>query len=309
VISIIQLVFCAFIIIAWFVSKFPLYYKFAKQQLVQKYGEKALTLFSKLYIIIWQVIILQNEVVCFILNIVFLIIQDYIHGYVGNSLQLLLIINLSVTLKNIIKAITHKWKAFLATVLFIFVVINIFALVAFFYLRHNYKELPDEVCSTLFYCFITHLNLGLRTDGGIGEDFEEIPFNNDTYGKYFSNFFFIMLFFILVWVLLMAIVFGTVIDSFAELMDHMNRIEHDKTSVCFVCGEGKDEEKRGENFKKHVEEIHNTWNYIYYIIGLKFVDIQETNAINSYAIEMIDKKSISWVPAEKDETSASGGHH
>jgi hypothetical protein len=39
------------------------------------------------------------------------------------------------------------------------------------------------------------------------------------------------------------------------------------------------------------------------MIGLKFVDPQETNAINSFVIEQLENKKISWFPSfeEKDE--------
>ena len=33
------------------------------------------------------------------------------------------------------------------------------------------------------------------------------------------------------------------------------------------------------------------------MIGLKFVDPQETNAINSFVIEKIEQKKISWFPS------------
>lgn len=50
---------------------------------------------------------------------------------------------------------------------------------------------------------------------------------------------------------------------------------------------------------------HDIWTYADYIVGLKFVDKQETNAINSYVIEKIEEKSIAWFPAfgsgEKEE--------
>lgn len=130
---------------------------------------------------------------------------------------------------------------------------------------------------------------------------EEMNFEHE-WGKYMGNFIFILLFFIIIIVVLLAIVFGIVIDTFSELKDETNRIENDKKNVCFICGENKDElEKKGVNFHNHRNGIHNTWNYIYYMIGLKFVDPQETNATNSYAIEMVNKKSISWVPAGKIE--------
>ena len=41
------------------------------------------------------------------------------------------------------------------------------------------------------------------------------------------------------------------------------------------------------------------------MIGLKFVDPQETNAVNSFVIEQLEDKKISWFPlfAENDDNS------
>jgi hypothetical protein len=36
------------------------------------------------------------------------------------------------------------------------------------------------------------------------------------------------------------------------------------------------------------------------MIGLKYVDIQETNAINSYVIESLEKKVVGWVPVKNE---------
>ena len=42
--------------------------------------------------------------------------------------------------------------------------------------------------------------------------------------------------------------------------------------------------------------MHNLWTYVDYLIGLKFIDPQETNAINSFVIEKVEEKKISWFP-------------
>lgn len=100
----------------------------------------------------------------------------------------------------------------------------------------------------------------------------------------------------------MSIVFGIVIDNFSELADESQVIENDINNVCFICGVLRSElEKDNKKFNKHIEQDHNIENYIYYIISLKFVDRQESNAINSYVIELLEEKSISWIPAYINE--------
>ena len=62
----------------------------------------------------------------------------------------------------------------------------------------------------------------------------------------------------------------------------------------------KKEEKFLKNIlinEEHINKVHNIWDYVDYMIGLKFVDPQETNAINSFVIEQLEDKKISWFPA------------
>ena len=69
-------------------------------------------------------------------------------------------------------------------------------------------------------------------------------------------------------------------------------------NVCFICnGDRNAIEKKGENFNEHINKVHNMWTYVDYMIGLKFVDPQETNAINSFVTEKIAEKKISWFPS------------
>jgi hypothetical protein len=96
---------------------------------------------------------------------------------------------------------------------------------------------------------------------------------------------------------LFSILFGIVIDTFAELREASQAVEFDMNNICFICGSKKDElEKENVNFYKHIRTDHYIWQYAEYIIGLKYVDPQETNAVNSYVIDMVNKKQISWFP-------------
>ena len=37
---------------------------------------------------------------------------------------------------------------------------------------------PENACESLMYCFLTHMNFGLRTDGGIGEFMKKVSYIN-----------------------------------------------------------------------------------------------------------------------------------
>ena len=105
---------------------------------------------------------------------------------------------------------------------------------------------------------------------------------------------------------MLNVVGGSIIDTFAELREKSQEDLYDMKNVCFICnGTRNDIEKQGEIFDQHIENVHNIWTYIDYMIGLKFVDPQETNAVNSFVIEQLEDKKISWFPlfAENDDNS------
>lgn len=110
------------------------------------------------------------------------------------------------------------------------------------------------------------------------------------------------MFYLVLIVILLNIIFGIIIDTFAELSEEQHEIDHDKHEKCFICGDRKENlEKKSIGFSKHVEIDHSIWNYVDYLITLKYVDPQETNAINSYVIDMVSQKNISWFPSSKKD--------
>ena len=116
-----------------------------------------------------------------------------------------------------------------------------------------------------------------------------------------------MAYFISQTVMLQGMIFGIIIEAFSELRNKEQKIEKDKNEICFICGIDKVScEKNGQKFEDHITKVHNLWTYVDYILGLRFVDIQETNAINSYVMETIEKKELSWFPSFKDNNVEDG---
>ena len=97
------------------------------------------------------------------------------------------------------------------------------------------------------------------------------------------------------------LVFGIIIRAFANLRDVEQKHENDRNNHCFICHVNKNSlEKNRQNFEEHRNKIHFIWNYVDYMITLKFSDVQDLNAINSYASEKLVNKDISWLPTYKD---------
>ena len=60
--------------------------------------------------------------------------------------------------------------------------------------------------------------------------------NDSTVAKYWGRYVFDLSFFIIVIILLLNLLFGIIIDAFADLRDERNMIEEDIREKCFICG-------------------------------------------------------------------------
>ena len=96
--------------------------------------------------------------------------------------------------------------------------------------------------------------------------------------------------------------FSIVIEAFSELRNREIENEKDKNEICFICGVDKATcEKNGQKFDEHTNKEHNLWTYVDFILGLRFIDIQDTNAVNSYVMEKIERKELVWFPMYKEK--------
>ena len=323
-IGIVQTIISYVFIIIWFISKFSLYFTIEKEKYYISHRinkEEKLSIPQYLDIIIIKTLLSRRETINFSWNLLFSTIGicsgRFLFVY---SLQILIIVNIISTLRSITKAIVMRYKQLFTFLMFLVVETYIFSTIAFYLLSkdfvHENEGNQENTCGSLFFCFLSHLEFGLRTDGGIGEYIAKLSFI-DTPGYFMGMFFFQFIFYIITIVIMLAVIGGSVIDTFAELRDKSRKDLNDLNNKCFICHGNRDEiEKGGEVFEDHINKVHNVWDYVDYMIGLKFVDPQETNAINSFVIEQLQDKKISWFPSfgegneeQKDEENVPEGNN
>ena len=80
--------------------------------------------------------------------------------------------------------------------------------------KYDSEVRGENNCITMFQCFVTMMDKGIRFDGGIGEVTEPIHFN-DQREIYLVKFFHDFLFHILVNVIIPFILIGIIVDTFA----------------------------------------------------------------------------------------------
>jgi Ion transport protein len=82
------------------------------------------------------------------------------------------------------------------------------------------------------------ISLGMRSGGGYGDIME--PLNiNDTEGNlvgWYAKWIIELSFFVFLNIISLNIIFGIIIDTFAELRDDETARDKDRENICFVCG-------------------------------------------------------------------------
>ena len=297
------------LILTWIYFRMPLYFRLDKEKYMEdkKLTDKnKLTVWNKLKIAliysIWDRDYVSTLIFEFLISLIGAIME---RGEIIYPILLLPFVNLNSTLKNLISSIKINAKKISLTFLLAVIIMYVFANIAFFYFNSDYSsELEykeDNFCKTLIFCFLTALDSGLRARGGLGDSGARLSFQRRT-SRYVFRLFADVAFFILIVIVMIDMVFGIIVNGFNDLRVKQQMHQLDKENNCFICHiDRATVEKNKKDFREHVEKKHNLWNYVDYMIYLKFADIHNLNAINSYAREKIDNKDISWLPTYKDK--------
>lgn len=115
------------------------------------------------------------------------------------------------------------------------------------------KSGADFSWKTLGTAFWQHIDFGLQNAPAFNGDY--------TPGKYLFD----ITYNILVIVIMVAIITGIIIDTFADLRDTRNEVQDDMDSLCFICSLPREIFERSRiKFSDHTDQDHNPWNYVFY---------------------------------------------
>ena len=94
-------------------------------------------------------------------------------------------------------------------------------------------EPKERACDSLIMCIITTMNHGLRNGGGIG-DVLRSPSSNEP--LFVARVIYDLLFFFVVIIIILNLIFGVIIDTFADLRSEKQQKEEILKNTCFICG-------------------------------------------------------------------------
>jgi len=317
-VQVLIVVLSGFFIVLWFLSKWQCHYSIQKMIYIDNMSneskkgkdnkeiEDKLTFFQKLDISINHALLQKNEINSLIFiticGLIGLCVQNKKYNFLY-SLQLMIVINLAENLKNIRIAIQMRYKQLMATLIFMVLIMYIFSNLNFYFyyekLMFRDGQLVINQCNTIASCLLSVFLYGLRWHGGFGDTMEKPQLLKDT-GYYIGRFFHDLAFFIIIIIFLLNIIFGIIIGTFRDLRINSWKKENDILNKCIICDDDKENiEKQNQSYENHCEVVHNIWSYIYYIILLKGSNPIDLNAVNSYVLENIEKKSIGWIPTKE----------
>ena len=136
------------------------------------------------------------------------------------TLQLLTIVFISDTTLYVVQAITTHFDQLILTFILTIFVMYCYAVLTsemFFDTLSSNGQSPVD-CTHLWDCFLYHINFGIRSGGGIADVTNSVS-PIDQPGYYVSKFFFDLMFFILINIISLNIIFGIIIDTFADMRD------------------------------------------------------------------------------------------
>ena len=101
------------------------------------------------------------------------------------------------------------------------------------------------------------IDYGLRLGGGIAEELEMTSYEAENRSRYYTRLIYDVTYFAFVTVIILNIIFGIIIDTFAGLRDEKNAMFDDMKNRCFICGLDRYLfEKNSDGFDNHIERDH-----------------------------------------------------
>eukprot|EP00759_Apiculatamorpha_spiralis_P055449 PhF_6_TR7816/c0_g1_i1/m.11241 len=205
------------------------------------------------------------------------------------SVHLVGLIYKSEILTNVVTAVTQNGRPLFFTMGLGCIMAYFFSIIGFVYFKDEFND-HEAVCTTLRSCFVHVLFTGVRMGGGIADVMQ--PAHNRGFRILYD-----FMFFYFVILIFLNIVFGIILDKFAELRTQRRTKEEDMVRNCFICGiDAHSFDRYADGFANHYRKEHNMWNYLYFMHHLKRKSKDDYTGQESYVHHMIQQSKLNFFP-------------
>lgn len=117
-------------------------------------------------------------------------------------------------------------------------------------------------------------------------------------------------------IIVLNLIFGVIIDTFADLRSEKQQKELILKNTCFICGKllkncvilslycgflfaGLNRsafDNKTVSFEEHIKNEHNMWHYLYFIVLIKVKDPTEFTGPESYVYSLVKSVNLDWFP-------------
>uniref|UniRef100_A0A668A1T9 Inositol 1,4,5-trisphosphate receptor n=1 Tax=Myripristis murdjan TaxID=586833 RepID=A0A668A1T9_9TELE len=269
----------------------------------------------------------------FLYHLLYLIICSlgvFVHVFFY-SLLLFDLVYREETLLNVIKSVTRNGRSIVLTAVLALILVYLFSIVGYIFFKDDFilevdripnttltchicdalmkhifspaSEFGDDneedsdmerTCDSLLMCIVTVLSHGLRSGGGVGDVLRKPSKEEPLFA---ARVIYDLLFFFMVIIIVLNLIFGVIIDTFADLRSEKQKKEEVLKTTCFICGLERDKfDNKTVTFEEHIKEEHNMWHYLFFIVLVKVKDSTEYTGPESYVAEMIKEHNLDWFP-------------
>jgi hypothetical protein len=224
-----------------------------------------------------------------------------VHPMVYSVLLIEVVIN-SSTLRNITKAISNNIFQLLLTGILMLFSVLFFAVLYFSYSHNTWYTIQGTqghsqdlaVCDSVWTC--VHGFIYWLRDEGFPEGGSLVP----GYGADALRFFIDMAMVISVYIVMMEVVFGIVLDAFADLRQEREEKEAQIKNRCFICDIERTrfdtKANEGITFIDHIKNDHYMWNYVFFFIYLFKKRRTEFTGTEQYIYDLAVDNDTSFFP-------------
>lgn len=193
-------------------------------------------------------------------------------GLIWVTVNLFQLLSSNKGLLDVLRAVTQNGKQLLLTFLLLLIFMWVYSVWAYEIERttHLGTDPWNGECDSLGRCWLWmwHVVMSGGVLGMVGE-FKE---GESSFG-FFNMFLFHATFFIIVSVIMLNVVSGIILDSFAELRGEKAAKKAHMENTCFICGIDRFTfDTKGNGFEEHIRNDHWMWTYFSMIVHGKTPD-------------------------------------